>query len=79
LDIHCAFLAFSLALENTGKRMAARMAMIAMTTSNSIKVKPLLLINILFNTSFYFLFCPLSLFPGFPAREERGQELLPPF
>jgi len=33
--------AFSLALANTGKRIAARMAMIAMTTNSSISVKPL--------------------------------------
>jgi hypothetical protein len=37
---HAACLAFSLAWLNTGKRMAARMAIIAMTTSNSISVKP---------------------------------------
>jgi hypothetical protein len=33
--------AFSRALAKTGKRIAARMAIIAITTSNSIKVKPL--------------------------------------
>ena len=33
-------LAFDFALERAGKSMAARMAMIAMTTSSSIKVKP---------------------------------------
>src|SRR5207249_1866301 len=32
--------ALALAFDNTGKRMAAKMAMIAMTTSNSIKVNP---------------------------------------
>src|SRR6266511_542103 len=34
--------AFSRAWAKTGKRMAARMAMMAMTTSNSMSVKPLL-------------------------------------
>jgi len=33
-------LAFSRACANTGKRIAARIAMIAMTTSSSISVKP---------------------------------------
>jgi len=33
-------LAASLARENTGNRIAARIAIIAITTSNSIKVKP---------------------------------------
>jgi len=33
--------AFSLAFANTGKRIAARIAMIAITTNNSIKVNPL--------------------------------------
>jgi hypothetical protein len=32
--------ALALALDNAGNNMAARMAMIAITTSNSIKVKP---------------------------------------
>jgi hypothetical protein len=32
--------ALSLAWANTGKRMAARIAMIAMTTSSSIRVNP---------------------------------------
>jgi hypothetical protein len=41
-DWQLACRAFSLALANTGKRMAARTAMIAMTTSNSVSVKPLL-------------------------------------
>ena len=36
-----AFRALPLALANAGKSMAARMAMIAMTTSNSIRVKAL--------------------------------------
>jgi len=35
-----AWRAFSLALANTGKRMAASKAMIAITTSNSMSVKP---------------------------------------
>jgi len=39
--------AFSLARANTGNRMAARIAMMAMTTSSSISVKPRLhLVNI---------------------------------
>jgi hypothetical protein len=52
-DKQAAERACSLALEKTGKRMAARIAMIAMTTSNSIKVNPLFLlfITILSNTS----------------------------
>src|SRR5438445_2377328 len=40
LDRHIVWRAFSLAWAKTGKRMAARMAMIAMTTSSSIRVKP---------------------------------------
>src|SRR5436190_12297754 len=35
-------IALSLALDNAGKSIAARMAMIAITTSNSINVKPAL-------------------------------------
>jgi len=38
--------AFSRALANTGKRIAARIAMIAITTSNSMSVKPLALLHI---------------------------------
>jgi hypothetical protein len=34
--------AFSLAFENTGNKIAANIAIMAMTTSNSIRVKPLL-------------------------------------
>ena len=37
---HVALRAFSLALANTGKRIAARIAIIAITTSSSIKVNP---------------------------------------
>ncbi len=37
--------AFSRAFAKTGNRMAARIAMIAMTTSSSIRVKPLRLIG----------------------------------
>ena len=37
---HCVRLAFSLARPSAGNNIAARMAMIAMTTSNSISVKP---------------------------------------
>jgi hypothetical protein len=40
--MHWTSLAFSLALPKTGKRMAARIAIIAMTTKSSIKVKPFL-------------------------------------
>src|SRR3954471_10303789 len=39
---HVAVRAFSRAWANTGNRIAARMAMMAITTSNSIKVKPAL-------------------------------------
>jgi len=39
-DRQLAVLAFSRALANTGNRMAAKMAMIAITTSNSISVNP---------------------------------------
>jgi hypothetical protein len=38
--MHAAALAFSLACANTGNRIAAKIAMIAITTSNSISVKP---------------------------------------
>src|SRR4051794_23448378 len=37
---HCVRLAFSLAFDSAGKSMAARMAIIAITTSNSISVNP---------------------------------------
>src|SRR5690242_16366630 len=40
LDEHDAWRAFSRAWAKTGKRIAARMAMIAITTSSSIRVKP---------------------------------------
>src|SRR3954470_16320186 len=40
LFLHAVRLAFSLADASTGSNNAARMAMIAMTTSNSISVKP---------------------------------------
>src|SRR5437870_469335 len=40
LETHCVFRACSRARANTGKRIAARMAMIAITTSSSIRVKP---------------------------------------
>src|SRR5688500_18738418 len=40
LETHLIFCAFSLALASAGSSMLARMAMIAMTTSNSIRVKP---------------------------------------
>src|SRR6266446_2131618 len=38
LEMHLTRLAFSLALDNAGNSMAARIAMIAMTTSNSMSV-----------------------------------------
>jgi hypothetical protein len=44
LDIQDAFLACSLAREKTGKRIAASIAMIAITTSSSMSVNPFLLI-----------------------------------
>jgi hypothetical protein len=40
-DWQLACRAFPLALANTGKRIAARIAMIAITTSSSISVNPL--------------------------------------
>jgi hypothetical protein len=40
LLIQLAVLAFSLALANTGNRIAAKMAIMAITTSSSISVKP---------------------------------------
>src|SRR4051812_20763080 len=40
LLLHATRLAFSLALASTGRSIAARIAMIAITTSNSINVKP---------------------------------------
>src|SRR5579863_7753208 len=42
LERHAVFLAAALACANTGNRMAARIAMIAMTTRSSISVKPAL-------------------------------------
>ena len=41
LFLHCVETACDLALTKAGRSMAARMAMMAMTTSNSINVKPL--------------------------------------
>src|ERR1035437_3032125 len=40
LEAHCTRLALALALASAGKSSAARMAMMAMTTRSSIKVKP---------------------------------------
>jgi hypothetical protein len=49
LDLQTARLAVSFDLASAGKSMAARMAMMAMTTSNSIKVNPpLVLDNLIF-------------------------------
>ena len=42
LEMHAVRLARFLALPSAGRSMAARMAMMAMTTSSSIRVKPLL-------------------------------------
>ena len=44
-DISCVFFAASFAWAKTGKRMAARIAMIAMTTRSSMRVKALRNIN----------------------------------
>src|SRR5438132_10017477 len=41
--MHCTSLALSLALASAGKSKPARIAIIAMTTSNSMRVKPLTL------------------------------------
>ena len=43
LEVHLMALAFSLAMDNAGNSMPARMAMMAITTRSSIKVKPLCL------------------------------------
>ena len=51
-DKHEDCLAFSLACANTGKSMAAKIAIIAITTNNSIKVKPFLNIEC---SSFFFV------------------------
>ena len=40
LLVHCARFPFSLALTSAGNNKAARMAIMAITTNNSIKVKP---------------------------------------
>src|SRR5579862_9128110 len=40
LEMHCARCALCLAFANAGKSIAARIAMIAITTSNSIRVNP---------------------------------------
>jgi hypothetical protein len=40
LEVHCVKRAFRRAVAKTGNRIAARMAIIAITTSNSISVKP---------------------------------------
>ena len=58
-------LPFSLALASAGKSSAARMAMIAMTTSNSIRVKPeraRLFANA--DSEYFFMSGPLSIFSG---------------
>jgi hypothetical protein len=48
-DMHVIALADSLAFANTGNRIDARMAIIAITTNNSINVNPLLFLNIFFS------------------------------
>ncbi len=45
-------LAFSLALAKAGSKIAARMAMMAMTTSNSINVNALRAQGLFFNSDF---------------------------
>src|SRR5579862_6220248 len=57
--------AFSRACANTGKRIAARMAMMAMTTSSSIRVKPLALggLSVLFS---FILRVPFRIGPRSP-------------
>src|SRR5688500_15504988 len=42
---HLTWMALALALDNDGNRMAAKMAMMAMTTSNSMRVKAYLLVD----------------------------------
>jgi hypothetical protein len=59
LDRQAVFLAFSLARLKTGKRIAARIAMIAMTTNNSINVNPFLFSNILYLLLFVLFFAPI--------------------
>jgi hypothetical protein len=75
--------AFSLALLNAGNSNAARMAMIAITTSSSIKVKALPLIfgfqleefpshppkpkPALLSLLFLIIFMPFSISPSFPV------------
>ncbi len=49
LDKHDVDLALSRAWAKTGNRMAARIAMMAMTTSNSIRVKPLFDVDIVYS------------------------------
>jgi hypothetical protein len=45
LDKHCILLAFSLAFAKVGSSITARIAMMAMTTTSSIKVKPTLSVS----------------------------------
>src|SRR6185437_6280091 len=65
LERHDAARAFSRACAKTGKRMAAKIAIMAMTTSSSIRVKPRLrcdMLNILLD----------RLFPSLPGPRARG-------
>jgi hypothetical protein len=79
LDRHTAFLACSLALENTGNRIAAKMAIIAITTSSSINVKPRfsLFTNTFLTPPFVLVFLPISL-SGLSGEEGAGGKLPPP-
>jgi hypothetical protein len=54
-DWQLALRAFPLARAKTGKRIAARIAMMAITTSNAIRVKP----DVLFGTRLPFQACGL--------------------
>src|SRR5438105_4376647 len=65
------FRACSRAWAKTGKRIAARIAMIAITTSNSIKVKPRFLGSVLIIDRI------LSVPPGTPTRGRATEPLLP--
>jgi hypothetical protein len=62
LDSQLAFCAVFLALANTGNKIAARIAMIAMTTNSSISVKPLrVLMEVLLTTNVHTLRNPLAM------------------
>ena len=63
LFMHAVRCAFSFALANAGKSIAASIAMIAMTTSSSMRVKPVLLVS-----------CRFFIFSG-PSGRRRLMEL----